>query len=72
MSPAPTISSVTDQVGSLPNYLYEKCKKRLQENVAYFSRMWANPDSLITANCSGALVDAVTGPGAMAALGALA
>jgi hypothetical protein len=72
MSPAPTVSSVADQVGSLPKYLYDKCERRIKENIAYFSRIWRNPDSLITADCSGALVDAVTGPGAMGALGALA
>jgi hypothetical protein len=71
-APAPTVSSVTNQAGSLAKYLYEKCKKKLEENWGYITKAWADPKGLITADCSGALVDAATGPGAMGALGALA
>jgi hypothetical protein len=72
MAAATTLTEAAQTVGSLPGYLYDKCKKKLEENVAYITKKLNGEDSLITADYSGALVDAATGPNAMAALGALA
>lgn len=46
---------------SLAIYLFEKCKKKMIENIALITKKLSEEDGLISANASGALVDAAKG-----------
>jgi len=42
-------------------YLIQKCKQKMEENIALIKAKLSDPSSLISVNASGALVDAATG-----------